>query len=112
MTTVYVTAHHKLDFVDSPTIFFSQPHGCVYGIVKDVDSDGDYLIQTPMNADNTWSEDDADWCEVDEMALLGEEEDIRLHVEQVWDILRRESDGIFADPMRMEDTPIAEAYGG
>ena len=101
MTKVFVTIHHRLDFVDSPTVYLSEPHGCVYRIVQDQDSDGDYLITTPRNADGTWSERDEDWTEVDELALLGEDQDIRLHVEHVWDVLRRERDGIFADVERM-----------
>ena len=84
----FVTAHHKLDFVNSPTILLSEEHGCVYGLVHDLDSDGDYLIQTPRNADGTWSEADEDWCEVDELALLGEEPEVQDYVERVWKALK------------------------
>ena len=101
MTKVFVTADHQLDFISSP-VFYSDFHGCVYGLVRDLDSDGDYLMTTPQNADGTWSENEDDWYEVDEMALLGEEEDHRLHVEFVYDLLRREMNGIFADVARME----------
>ena len=50
--------------------------------------------------------------EVDHLALLGEDEVHRAHVEWVEAKLRHEQDVIFADPMRMEDTPLAEMYGG
>ena len=69
-------------------MYVSEEHGCVYALVKDQDSDGDYMVMTPMNADNTFSMDDIDWVEVDEMALLGEEQCIRDHVEMVYQLLQ------------------------
>ena len=69
-------------------IYISENHGCVYRIYQDVDSDGDYLIYTPLNQDNTFSMNDDEWIEVDEMALLGEEQDVRDEVEKVWAVLR------------------------
>ena len=81
-------------------VYVSEFHGCVYGICKDVDSDGDYLIQTPMFTDGTYDTDQDTWCEVDELALLGEEQDHQLEVEHAWDVLRRQRDGIFADPAK------------
>ena len=82
-------------------LYFSKPHGCVYSICEDLDSDGDYLITTPQFVDGSYDQDQDNWVEVDEMALLGEEEDVRLEVEHAWDVLRRRRDGIFADPARM-----------
>ena len=68
-------------------VYVSDNHGCAYRIFKDVDSDGDYLIYTPLNQDNTFSMDDDEWIEVDEMALLGEEQEVRDEVEKVWKTL-------------------------
>ena len=85
----------------TPSIYISEFHGCAYRIQRDLDSDGDYLLHTPISTDDTFSLDDDDWIEVDELALLGEDEDHRLHIEFVWDLLRRTEDGIFADPIRM-----------
>ena len=81
-------------------VYVSEFHGCVYAICEDLDSDGDYLIQTPMFNDGTYDTDQDNWCEVDELALLGEEQDHQLEVEHAWDVLRRERDGIFADPAK------------
>ena len=83
------------------SVYKSDFHGCVYAICEDEDSGGDYLIYTPQFSDGSYDEDQDNWSEVDEMALLGEDEDVRIHVEWVWDYLRRERDGIFADPARM-----------
>ena len=77
-------------------IYVSEEHGCAYRIHKDLDSDGDWLECTPLFIDGTWSRDDDDWYEVDHMALLGEEEDVRLHVDWVEDRLRLASEGVFA----------------
>ena len=82
-------------------IFISQPHGCVYAIAKDCDSDGDYLIQTPILMDNTYDHNQDNWDEVDEMALLGEEQHIRDHIDIVWATLKM-----------TEDTPMVDIYGG
>ena len=89
MTKVFVTASHRLDFVTSP-VLFSEEHGCVYGVAADLDSDGDVLLVTPQNIDGTWSEDEDDWVEVDHMALLGEEEAVRAHVDDVFQLLQRQ----------------------
>ena len=78
------------DYNKNMTFYVSQDHGCVYAMIKDQDSDGDYLVMTPMNADNTFSLNDDDWVEVDEMALLGEEQHIQDHVEQVWKALKED----------------------
>ena len=88
---------HGLDFITGPA-YASYQHGCVYGLWQDQDSDGDVLLYTPQLRDGSYSKDEDDWVEVDHMALLGEDEDTRLHVEWVEDMLRRERDGIFADP--------------
>ena len=82
-------------------VFVSNEHGCVYAIVKDIDSDGDFLIQTPQFADGSYDPDQDNWAEVDEMALLGEDQSVRDHVELVWATLRLD-----------QETPIGEAYGG
>ena len=106
-----ITFVHHIPFLNGPA-YVSNQHGCVYGLMADVDSDGDVLFYTPQFADGSYSLDENDWIEVDHMALLGEDEDVRLHVEWVHDMLVREYDGLFADPMRMQDTPMADMYGG
>lgn len=85
----------ELSFLDGPGYKSSQ-HGCVYGLVNNV------LFYTPEFTDESYSKDFDDWVEVDHLALLGEDEDVRLHVEWVEDMLRREVEGIFADPARMQ----------
>ena len=70
-------------------IYISEFHGCAYAMVKDVDSDGDYLIMTPMMTDNTFSMNDDDWTEVDELALLGEESAHLEHINFVHSILSK-----------------------
>jgi len=82
-------------------IYISEFHGCAYSMVRDLDSDGDYLIYTPLNDDGTYEKDRDEWQEVDEMALLGEEEVHRTHVDWVVGHLRVLDEGIFADPARM-----------
>ena len=76
--------------------YVSEQHGCVYRLQQDQDSDGDWLEYTPQNDDGTWSQDDDDWAEVDQLSLLGEEEDVRLHIDWVEDRLRLASEGVFA----------------
>ena len=75
------------DYIQSPTFYISQAHGCVYSLIHDDDSDGDYLIYTPLNADDTFTLNDDDWTEVDDMALLGEEQHIQDEVAHVYDVL-------------------------
>ena len=82
-------------------VYVSNAHGCVYAIVRDADSDGDFLIHTPQYTDGSYDTDQDNWSEVDELALLGEEQSVRDHIEQVWATLKL-----------IEDTPISEAYGG
>lgn len=74
-------------------IYISEKHGCVYSIYQDDDSDGDYLICHPLNADNTFDPDINIWTEVDEMALLGEEQSVRDEVEKAWEVLRNANRG-------------------
>ena len=58
-------------------------HGCVYS----VDSEGT-LYYAPQNADGTVNLDSwEDWTEVDHMALLGEEEEIRNLIDDIHDKL-------------------------
>ena len=95
-----ITLVHHIPFLNGPA-YVSDTHGCVYGLWTDEDSDGDVLLQTPQFADGSYSMDEDDWTEVDHLALLGEDEDVRLHVEWVSDMLTREANGIFADPARM-----------
>ena len=71
-----------------PAVYISEKHGCVYALIQDLDSDGDYLIQTPMFADGTYDQDQDNWCEVDEMALLGEEQEIQDYVNFVFGYLQ------------------------
>ena len=68
-------------------IYISEFHGCAYRIVKDVDSDGDFLEMTPLSTDNTFSLNDEDWIEVDEMALLGEEKVHQDEVTKAYEVL-------------------------
>ena len=82
-------------------IYISDFHGCAYSMVRDLDSDGDYLIYTPLFTDGTYEEDLGEWAEVDHMALLGEEEVHQVHVEWVVGHLRVLDEGIFADPALM-----------
>ena len=67
--------------------YISDFHGCVYRLVRDLDSDGDYLIYTPLNEDGTYSENDEDWVEVDDLAFLGEEKVHQDHIEFVYNTL-------------------------
>ena len=69
-------------------VYVSEFHGCVYAICQDVDSDGDYLICTPQYSDGSYDTDRDNWVEVDELALLGEEQAVRDEVEKAWTSLR------------------------
>ena len=71
----------------SNKFYVSTFHGCVYSIIKDQDSDGDYLVHTPLFADNTFCPDIDQWVEVDELALLGEERCHQEEVDRAWTIL-------------------------
>ena len=86
---MFTVSAHRLNFIDSP-ILSSNEHGCIYGLVKDVDSDGDYLMCTPVYVDGTWSEDEDDWCEVDMMSLLGEDEEVQKEVDLIFQTLQKE----------------------
>ena len=76
-------------------IYLSEQHGCAYAL------DDDYLIMTPMHEDMTYDTCIDNWILVDEMALLGEEEQHRVHVEWVRGHLRVMNEGLFADPAKM-----------
>ena len=76
----------------TPIVYVSAAHGCVYQLVKDLDSDGDYLICTPQFTDGSYDQDRDNWDEVDEMALLGEEQEIRDHVDFIYDVLKQENE--------------------
>ena len=76
-------------------VYLSDFHGCAYAL------DDNCLTYTPLNADGTYEQDRDEWCEVDHLALLGEEQDHQLHVEWVQDHLRVLDEGIFADPTRV-----------
>ena len=65
----------------------SEKHGCAYALEESPDF-GDHLIHTPLNPDGTYSTNENDWCEVDELALLGEEQDIQDEIKRVWSELR------------------------
>ena len=58
-------------------IFKSEQHGCVYTLENNV------LLTTPQDADGFYYENLDLWDEVDEMALLGEEQSIQDHVSYV-----------------------------
>ena len=49
-------------------LYFSEPHGCVYSIYRDQDSDGDYLITTPQFRDGSYDTELDNWIEVDELS--------------------------------------------
>ena len=75
-------------------IFISQQHGCVYAILKEEDCDrpfsyGEFLIYTPLMNDGSYDTNQDNWDEVDEMALLGEEQHIQTHIQEVIDTLRK-----------------------
>ena len=89
-----ITLAHGIPFLTGPG-YVSDQHGCVYGIIDDA------LFFTPQFSGGGYSTDEDDWAEVDHMAMLGEDGDVRLHIEWVEDMLRRENEGIFADPARM-----------
>jgi len=78
-------------------MFFYQSefHSCVYAIIDDE------LMFTPTYEDLTFDTATDNWEPVDHLALLGEDEDTRLHVEWVESTLRRQEEGIFADPALM-----------
>ena len=69
-------------------IYISEFHGCAYRLVRDLDSDGDWLEMTPLTTNNTFSLNDEDWTEVDEMAMLGEEECHREEVSYAYKTLK------------------------
>ena len=70
-------------------VYVSAFHGCAYAIVRDNDTDGDYLIMTPQFTDGSYDPDQNNWAEVDEMALLGEEACHREHIDFVWEALQQ-----------------------
>ena len=58
-------------------IFISEEHGCAYTLEDNV------LLQTPMFVGGGIETAEDNWTEVDEMALLGEEQSIQDHVSYV-----------------------------
>ena len=88
-------------------VYLSDQHGCAYRL----DEEG-YLIYTPLHEDLTYDTCIDNWCCVDFMELRDHGEEVVAHAEWVASHLRVLDEGIFADPMRMEDTPLAEMYGG
>ena len=77
-----ITMIHNLSFLDGVGIV-SNEHGCVYGLIDDI------LFYTPQFTDGTYSDDIDDWCEVDHMALLGEEVEVRSHVDWIEEMLHK-----------------------
>ena len=73
-------------------VYESAAHGCVYQLILDDDSDGDYLICTPMMTDGSYEQDRDEWVEVDEMALLGEDQEVRDQVDFIYEVLRQENE--------------------
>jgi hypothetical protein len=57
-------------------VLTSENNGCAYSI----DSEGT-LFYTPQYQDGSINVED--WCEVDFMSLMGEEEDFRLEIDEV-----------------------------
>jgi hypothetical protein len=57
-------------------VLTSENNGCAYSI----DSEGT-LFYTPQYQDGSINVED--WCEVDFMSLMGEEEDLRLEIDEV-----------------------------
>ena len=78
-------------------IYLSDFHGCAYALDED-----STLLTTPLYEDLTFDTCIDNWVEVDELALLGEEEIHRTHVDWVRGHLRVLNEGIFADPARMK----------
>ena len=64
-------------------IFKSEQHGCVYTL------DDNVLLYTPQFIDGTYDENVENWGEVDEMALLGEDQSVQDHVSYVIKTLSR-----------------------
>ena len=62
--------------------FISQILGCAYSL------DGDVLIVTPLNTDGTFDSNIDNWTEVDELAILGEEQWIQDEIDRADNILR------------------------
>ena len=79
--------------------YIDEKRGCVFTIVKDLDSDGDYLIYTPMFAEGPelYDLNEDNWIEVE----YAEDADEELFQEWLFDHLRAQEDGLFADPARM-----------
>ena len=78
-------------------VYLSIFHSVVYTLLDDE------LVYTPLHEDLTYDTCLDHYELVDHMALLGEEQDHRLHVEWVEDMLRRERDGYGADPAARRD---------
>ena len=58
-------------------IFISKEHGCAYRL------DDNVLLQTPMYVGGGIETADDNWSEVDEMALLGEEQSVQDYMSYV-----------------------------
>ena len=58
-------------------IYVSEQHGCVYTLQDNV------LLMTPQFTDGSYDSDTDNWIEVDELSLLGEEQSIQDHIQQV-----------------------------
>ena len=58
-------------------IFISKEHGCVYTLEDNV------LLQTPQFTDGRYDENVDNWSEVDEMALLGEDQSVQDYMSYV-----------------------------
>lgn len=62
--------------------FISQILGCAYAL------EGDVLIATPLNTDGTFDSNIDNWTEVDQLAILGEEQWIQDEINRADNILR------------------------
>ena len=68
-------------------IFTSELLGCAYSI----DDEG-CLFYTPKYMDDTINV--MDWCEVDFMSLLGEEEEVQQEIHEIWNQLIKANQAI------------------
>jgi hypothetical protein len=62
--------------------FISQILGCAYAL------DSNVLIVTPLNTDGTFDSNIDNWTEVDQLAILGEEQWIQDEINRADNILR------------------------
>ena len=88
----------ELSKVSGNPILISEALGCVFTMMF-----GE-LFMTPQFSDDSWDDnDEGDWIEVDHLSLLAEERWIRDEVDMCEALLKS---------WTLQDTPLAESYGG